>query len=177
MSQDPYPSERPDPGEDGPYSSDPYVPNRPDRSPYGPPAGGPPPPGGPPPVGGPAPTGQAPGYGPMPGQGQVPGPGQAPGPGYPHVPPPYLYPPAPPMDASTVILTVVSGVLTFTGLCCYTSIIPLVFGILGMTKQASDPEQAARMTKYGWISLAIITVVVVLLVGGFIALSIWAEST
>ena len=167
MSQDPYPSERPDPREDGPYSNDPYVPNRPNRPPYGPPVGGPPPAGGPP-AGGPPPPGQIPppGYGPMPGQ----------APGYTHVPPPQLYPAPPPMDTSTVILTVVSGVLTFTGLCCYLSIIPLVFGILGMTKNASDPQEAARMTKYGWISLAIVTVLVVVLFWGFVALSIWADS-
>lgn len=149
MSQDPYPSNRPDPHGEGPYSEDPYVPNRPDQPAYGPPPAAPPP-----------------------GPGQPPGPGHLPS----HVPPPYLYPAPPPPNSSAIVLTVVSGFLTLTGLCCYISIIPLVFGILGLTKQASDPEGAKQMTKYGWISMAIITVVVVLGFAAFIALAIAAES-
>lgn len=164
MSEDPYPNGRPDPRDDGPYSDDPYVPTRPDRPAYGPPAGGQPP------------MGPPPGQIPPPGYGPAPGYGQAPGPGQPHVPPPYIYPPPRPLNTSTIVLTVVSGFLTFSGLCCYVSLISLVFGILGLTKNATDPEAADRMTKYGWISLAIITVLAVLGWVGLIALSIWAES-
>lgn len=163
MTEDPYPNGRPDPREDGPYSDDPYVPKRPDQPAYGPPVGGPQP-GGPPPAG------------PPPGYGQVPGYGQPPGAGYPHVPPPYIYPPPRPLNTSTIVLTVVSGFLTFSGLCCYVSLVSLVFAILGLTKNATDPEGAERMTKYGWISLAIITVLTIIGWVGFISLTIWADS-
>lgn len=173
MSQDPYPGSRPDPRDEGPYSDDPYVPGRPQQpygqspygqSPYGqaphdqPPYGQSPygqQPAGPPTAPVPPPGGMPPGN---------PPPGQA-------VPPPYLYAPPPP-NTSAIVLTVVAGVLTLTGLCCYTSIIPLVFGILGLAKQSSDPQGAEEMTRYGWISLAVITLLIVVAVVAFMAISI-----
>ena len=93
------------------------------------------------------------------------------------VPPPYAYPrPAQQPNSSAIVLTVISGVATLTGLCCYLSIVPLVFGILGIVQQDSDPDRAAQMTKYGWISFAVIAVLAVIGLAAFIALIIASES-
>ncbi|MGO1165217.1 MAG: hypothetical protein ACTMHL_01230 [Janibacter sp.] len=157
MSQDPYPSGRETPESGTPYSDDPYVPSdRPQPPPYG-------------------------GQPPMPpySGGQPMGPGAPLPPGAPGapVPPPYAYPrPAQQPNSSAIVLTVISGVATLTGLCCYLSIVPLVFGILGIVQQDSDPDRAAQMTKYGWISFAVIAVLAVIGLAAFIALIIASES-
>lgn len=148
MSQDPYPSERPDPRDDGPYSTDPYVPDRPQQPAYGPPPGTPP--------------------------GQLPPPGA---PQYPaHVPPPLIYPPPTPPNTSAIVLTVLSGVTILTGYCCIIGIGPLVFGILGITQQASDPQSAARMTKIGWALFAGLTLLLILGIALFVVFAVLAES-
>lgn len=146
MSQDPYPSERPDPHASGPsepygdaYSEDPYV--RGDQ-----PTGRPP-----------APLSPQPPF-------PVAGPGPTPGPGI----PPYPYAPPPPPNTSAIVLTVLSGLAVVTGYCCVIGIGPLVLGILGITKNASDPEGAARLTKIGWIVFAALTLLAVLAVAGLV---------
>lgn len=123
------------------------------------------------------------------GAGAYPPPPPAPGPGAPPVPPapgaygagpasPYGDPNAPygaPPPAyyqqapsqtnnSALVLTILSGIGIFA--CCGTTIVSLVLGILGITKQASDPAQSAKLTKWGWIAFA---VGLVLAVVGFIA--------
>lgn len=158
MSQDPYPSSRPDPRDDGPYSADPYVPNRPPRQEDHPPYGQ-------------APYGQSP-YGQPPlGQnpyGQMPAPGQ--------VPPPYLYAPPPPPNASAIVLTVLSALAVMTGYCCIIGIGPLVFGILGITQNSTDPESAARMTKYGWITFGVMTALIFVAAAVLIAIGVAADA-
>lgn len=156
MSQDPYPSARPDPRDDGPYSEDPYVSNRPPRQEDQPPYGGAPygqAPYGQSPYGQP-PLGQSP-YG-QPPSGPMPPPGQ--------VPPPYLYAPPPPPNSSAIVLTVLSALTVMTGYCCIIGIGPLVFGILGITQNSTDPEGAARMTKYGWVTFGVMFGLVLLAV-------------
>lgn len=152
MSEDPYPSDRPDPRDDGPYSSDPYVQPRPSQPAYGPPAT--------------APLSPPPGEPPAPGAPQYPA----------YVPPPLIYPPPTPPNSSAIVLTVFSGLTILTGYCCIIGIGPLVFGILGITQQAHDPESAARMTKIGWALFAGMTLLVILGLVLFIVLAIASES-
>ena len=156
MSEDPYPSERPDPRDDGPYSQDPYVQHRPSQ-----PAYEPPPPG--------MPHGYPQGMPP----GQAPYPGQLP-PGA--MPPPFAYPVPTPPNSSAIVLVVLSGLTILSGYCCIIGIGPLIFGILGITQQSTDPDNAARMTKYGWILFAAMTLLLVLAFVLFIVFAIAAES-
>lgn len=140
MGNDPYPNEPADPYASDPYSSDPYVPGQ--DSPARPPAYEPGRPASLPPV-------------------MYQGPGVPPG-----TPPPYPYMSAPtPANTSAIVLVVLSSLALMTGYCCYIGIPSLILGILGLTKNSTDPEGAARLTKIGWItfaSLAIITVLAVL---------------
>ena len=152
MSNDPYPNDRPDPRGNGPYSSDPYS-----SDPYVP--------------GGPSGQQQLPAY--EPGRSApLPQP-----PGTP-LPPPYAYPMgAPtPTNTSAIVLIVLSSLTIFTGYCCYIGIPGLVLGILGVTKQATDPEGAAKLTKIGWISFGALIGLTLLAVAGFILFAVLAES-
>ena len=152
MSNDPYPNERPDPHGNGPYSSDPYS-----SDPYVP--------------GGPSGQQQLPAY--EPGRSApLPQP-----PGTP-LPPPYAYPMgAPtPTNTSAIVLIVLSSLTIFTGYCCYIGIPGLVLGILGVTKQATDPEGAAKLTKIGWISFGALIGLTLLAVAGVILFAVLAES-
>ncbi|QBF47162.1 hypothetical protein [Janibacter limosus] len=152
MSNDPYPNDRPDPRGNGPYSSDPYS-----SDPYVP--------------GGPSGQQQLPAY--EPGR-SAPLP-QPPGP---PLPPPYAYPMgAPtPTNTSAIVLIVLSSLTIFTGYCCYIGIPGLVLGILGVTKQATDPEGAAKLTKIGWISFGALIGLTLLAVAGVILFAVLAES-
>ncbi|WP_338750099.1 hypothetical protein [Janibacter alittae] len=67
-----------------------------------------------------------------------------------------------PANTSAVVLSVISGVLTLSGICCLVGLIPLIFGILGITQNASDPEHAKKMTRIGWIVLVLLSLLVVL---------------
>jgi hypothetical protein len=152
MSNDPYPNDRPDPRGNGPYSSDPYS-----SDPYVP--------------GGPSGQQQLPAY--EPGRSApLPQP-----PGTP-LPPPYAYPMgAPtPTNTSAIVLIVLSSLTIFTGYCCYIGIPGLVLGILGVTKQATDPEGAAKLTKIGWISFGALIGLTLLAVAGVILFAVLAES-
>lgn len=149
MSQDPYPSSRPDPDEGRPYSDDPYAPVDRPQSVYGGPPSTPPP-------------------------GQPPAPGELP-PGAP-LPPPYPYPPPTPPNTSAIVLTVLAGVATMTGYCCYIGIPGLIFGILGIAQQSSDPEGAARMTRIGWIVCGVLTLLTFLAIAAIIVIAVLTEA-
>ena len=82
-------------------------------------------------------------------------------PGYGQPPAPYGQPPyAPPgaygqparTNGSALALTIISGLATVS--CCLLSAPALIFGIVALTKQSTDPEGSARMTRYGWIAFA-----------------------
>lgn len=137
MSQDPYPNERPDPYSADPYSSDPYVPGNREQRSYA------------------APLPTEP----------LPAPRQ--GPYGPPQPPPSPYAPTPPPNTSAIVLTIFAGLALMSGYCCYIGIPSLVFGILGITQQSSDPESAARMTRIGWICFASLTLLTLVGLGGF----------
>lgn len=138
MSQDPYPNGRPDPYTADPYSTDPYVPGNREQRSYA----------------APLPTEPLP----------VPQPGPY---GHPQ-PPPNPYPTPPPTNSSAIVLTVFASLALASGYCCYIGIPSLVFGVLGITQQSSNPESAARMTRYGWICFASLTFLTLLGLGGFL---------
>lgn len=160
MSNDPYPNERPDPYTTDPYSSDPFVPG--DES-----------------------TDQLPAY--EPGRSAplpppaAPAPAQLPAPmppGAPGMPPPYPYAPAQaaPVNTSAIVLVIFSSLALVTGYCCYIGIPGLILGILGITKNATDPEGAAKLTKIGWITFAALSVITFLAIAVIVIGLVAAES-
>jgi hypothetical protein len=101
---------------------------------------------------------QQPGYSQQPGYGQ---------PGYGQPPPAYgqqTYATGPHSEtnASAIVLTIVSGVVMLST--CFVIGIPsLIFGIMGLTSNATDPAGSRKKAKTGWILFAINFGVVVLL--------------
>lgn len=111
---------------------------------------------------------QAPGYGqsahgqPTYGQAMAPAPG------------PYPYAAAAQAsgtNTSAMILTIVSAISVL--FCGGLLVIPaMVMGIVGLTKQSTDPEGASRMARNGWIAYAVgvvATIIVVIAFFGFFA--------
>ena len=70
-------------------------------------------------------------------------------------------------NGSALALTIISGLATVS--CCLLSAPALIFGIVALTKQTTDPEGSARMTRYGWIAFAAGFVLSLLAIGVFIA--------
>ena len=71
----------------------------------------------------------------------------------------YQVPPAAPANTSAIVLTIVSG-LSILLCACFFAIVPLIFGILGITHNATDPAKSAQMTRYGWISFGVCVLIV-----------------
>lgn len=86
-------------------------------------------------------------------------------------------PPSSQPNTSAIVLTVLSGVATLTVYCACIGLPSLIFGILGITKQSTDPEGAARMTKIGWIVFGVMTLLTVLAIAGVIAAAVMSESS
>ena len=83
---------------------------------------------------------------------------------------------APPRNTSALVLTIVSGVSIL--FCAGLLAIPaLVFGIIGLTKQSTDPEGSARSARMGWWAYVIGIVVTVLAAVAIIALFVAGAST
>ena len=83
---------------------------------------------------------------------------------------PYGAPPA--KNTSAVVLTVLSGIATV--LCCLFGLPSLILGIVALSRQTTDPQGSARMTRYGWITFGVflaLAVVAVFLIGAFGTLS------
>jgi hypothetical protein len=79
-------------------------------------------------------------------------------------------------NGSALALTIVSAVSVV--MCGGLLVIPaLIFGIVGLTKQSSDPEGSRRMSRYGWWAFGIGVVVSILLVVGLFAFLIAAEGS
>jgi hypothetical protein len=135
----------------------------------------------------PPPPGETPGYGSPPSYPQPtydqgagappppppPPPGAAGPGGYPaaYQPPPAAYPgyQQPQQNTGALVLTIVSGATLL--FCGGLLVIPaLILGILGLTRQSTDPEGSQRMTRYGWwayvagVVVTILTVIVVVAV-------------
>lgn len=83
--------------------------------------------------------------------------------------PPAAYGAQPESNTSGIVLTVVSAIAMFT--CCF-GVFPLIFGILSLTKNSTDPEGARRMSKIGWIVFAVTAVILVAIVIAFVAIGI-----
>ncbi len=85
---------------------------------------------------------------------------------------PYALPPVPygtPPPTNTALpLTIVSAIATV--FCCLLSLPSLIIGIVALSKQATDPYGAAKLTRWGWIILGITAVVAVVGVVAFFAL-------
>ena len=61
---------------------------------------------------------------------------------------------APQHNGSALALTITAGILSV--LCCSLLTLPaLILGIVGLSKQSTDPEGSARMTRYGWIAFGV----------------------
>lgn len=100
---------------------------------------------------------------------------QAPWPA-PYQPPPGYspYPPSRPMNTSALILVIISAMMVLTCYCAPAAIVPLILGILGLTKNESEPSSAASYAKWGWVILAVLTVLSVVAVASLIA---WSMTT
>lgn len=143
-----------DPYPHDPYNSDPYAPGDSTPDPYGAAPG--------------IPTNMPPAPGPYGPHPYGPQPYGAPG---------YAYPPPQPTNVSALILTILSGILALSCYCTIPGVVGLIFGILGLTKQSTDPAEAARMTKYGWIAFAALMALSLIGFGIFIAAMIASESS
>jgi hypothetical protein len=141
-----------------------------------PPYGSPPPAYGPPP----GPYGPPPGpYGPQPGPyGQPPAPyGQPSGPQVPYYGSPPGYGPPPgyafprPTPASMIVLVVLSALATTS---CYFTLAGLpavILGAIALSRNATDPQQAQRLARTGWIVLGGVSAFIVLAVAVVVAVS------
>lgn len=89
-------------------------------------------------------------------------------------PPPNYYQSGPAQsNTSALILTILSGIGMFT--CCGVTIVGLILGIIALTKQATDPVQSAKLTKWGWIAFGVGLVLAVLaLVLYIVGIMVWA---
>ncbi|MEO5608697.1 MAG: hypothetical protein ABIQ61_06450, partial [Ornithinibacter sp.] len=74
-------------------------------------------------------------------------------------------------NASALTLTILSAISI---LCCggIFSIPALVFGIIALTKQTTDPSESRRMTKFGWIAFAVGVAILVVVAGIVIAIAV-----
>ena len=79
---------------------------------------------------------------------------------------------APQQNTSALVLTIVAAIGTLT--CCL-PVPALILGIIALTKQTTDPENSAKLAKYGWITFGVMVVLAilafVLYVVGIVALS------
>ncbi len=69
--------------------------------------------------------------------------------------------PTVPSNTSAIILTIVSGLATMTT--CVIGIPSLIFGIMALTSNSTDPVGSRKKSRTGWIVLAVNAGVVVLL--------------
>ena len=68
-------------------------------------------------------------------------------------PPPAYYQSAPAQsNTSALVLTIVSAIGTLS--CCL-PLPALILGIMALTKQSTEPERSAQLTKYGWVAFAV----------------------
>jgi hypothetical protein len=107
-------------------------------------------------------------------QGQ-PGYGQ---PAYGQTPAGYGYPPpgvsayAPSQtNGSALALTIVSGLAIVSCFGILHGIVGIIFGIIALTKQSSDPEGSRRVAKTGWIVLGVLVVLSLIITGVWIAIA------
>jgi len=155
----------------GPPESNPYA-QQPPVQPYGEPQPGQLQPGqqypayGQPQPGQPQPGQQYAAYGqPQPGQ-----PHPQPGQQYPAYGQPYSTGSTTETNGSAIVLTILSGIIMLST-CFLIGIPSLIFGIMALSSNSTDPTGSRKKTKTGWIIFAInFAVVVLLAVAGFVLL-------
>jgi hypothetical protein len=72
-------------------------------------------------------------------------------------------------NVSAIVLLVISGLLTLT--LCIPGLPSLVMSIIALTKQETDPEGSRRLTRWGWVVLAIMVVLGAIAITAIVA---WA---
>lgn len=132
-------------------------------SPYGSGPYGAPPPGG-------APSGGTP-YGGAPYGGAPYGSPDSP---YGTPPPAYYQSAAPQSNTSALVLTIVSAIGTLS--CCL-PLPALILGIMALTKQTNEPEQSAKLAKYGWITFGAMVALAVVAVIAFMGFAVLSAPT
>lgn len=83
---------------------------------------------------------------------------------------PGTYGQPPRSNGSALTLTIISGITTLS--CCLFTAPALILGIVALTRQSTDPEGSARMTRYGWIAFAVAIALALVAVGIFVALGV-----
>ena len=80
--------------------------------------------------------------------------------------------PAQPLPTSTVVLLVLSGLATLSCWFTLAGLAPLVLAIVAMSRHRTDPAAAARLTRIGWILLAVLVGLLVLATAGVVVAGI-----
>lgn len=75
--------------------------------------------------------------------------------GYPVPPMPATYV-APRQNTSALVLTIVAGIMTVSCYFTLIGVVPLILGIVAMTRQNSDWEGSQRLSRIGWIVMAVL---------------------
>lgn len=66
-------------------------------------------------------------------------------------------------NVSAIVLTVLAGLATVSCYFTLAGLPALVFGIIALTKQSSDPAGSRKMAKIGWIVFGVLVVLIVIL--------------
>ena len=77
--------------------------------------------------------------------------------------------PAVPSNTSAIVLTIVSGV-SMLGTAFFVGIPSLIFGIMALTSNTTDPVGSRKKSRTGWIIFAVNVGILILLIAGAIAL-------
>ena len=77
--------------------------------------------------------------------------------------------PAVPSNTSAIVLTIVSGV-SMLGTAFFVGIPSLIFGIMALTSNTSDPVGSRKKSRTGWIIFAVNVAILILLIVGAIVL-------
>ena len=89
-------------------------------------------------------------------------------------PPAYYQSAAPQSNTSALVLTIVSAIGTLS--CCL-PLPALILGIMALTKQTTEPEQSAKLARYGWITFAVMVGLAVIAFIAFMGFAITSSST
>lgn len=89
-------------------------------------------------------------------------------------PPAYYQSAAPQSNTSALVLTIVSAIGTLS--CCL-PLPALILGILALSKQTREPEQSAKLARYGWITFAVMVGLAVVAFIAFMGFAITSSST
>lgn len=63
---------------------------------------------------------------------------------------------APRQNTSAIVLTIVAGIMTVSCYFTLIGVVPLILGIVAMTRQNSDWEGSQRLSRIGWIVMAVL---------------------